>query len=239
MDEFPFLVKASPELPSIIQRELGPGGSGAGSRARLLRCGSAMSVMGGLLSGPAPLRGRAGFELIVHPFGYRDAARFWGITDPRLAVLVHSVVGGPPAYRRELLREDTPADLADFDPWVIRTVLNPQTPLFREARYLLAEETEIRDPSLYQSVLAAVAGGNATTGGIGGYVGRKSNEISHPLRVLEDSRLLIKEPDLFRSGRAKYRNAEPLITFYQAIMSREWARLEIGGGSAAWYGAVR
>ena len=109
--------------------------------------------MGGLLSGSAPLRGRAGLELIVHPFGYRDAARFWDITDPKLAVLVHSVAGGTPAYRRELLREDTPADLADFDPWVIRTVLNPQTPLFREARYLLAEETEIRDPSLYHSVL--------------------------------------------------------------------------------------
>src|SRR5579864_1647379 len=117
--EFPFLVKASPALPSIIQREVGPGGSGSASRARLLLCGSAMSVMGGLLSGAAPLRGRAGLELIVHPFGYRDAARFWGITDPRLAVLVHSVVGGTPAYRRELLREDTPADLADFDAWVI------------------------------------------------------------------------------------------------------------------------
>jgi len=237
IDEFPFLVRASPALPSIIQRELGPGGSGSASRARLLLCGSAMSVMGGLLSGRAPLRGRAGLELIVHPFGYRDAARFWEISDPRLAVLVHSVVGGTPAYRRELLREDTPADLADFDAWVTRTVLNPQSPLFREARYLLAEETEIRDPSLYHSVLAAVAEGNATSGGIASYIGRKSNEIAHPLRVLEDSRLLIKEPDLFRSGRARYRIAEPLITFYQAIMSREWARLELGGGPAVWQGA--
>jgi hypothetical protein len=196
-----------------------------------------MSVMGGLLSGSASLRGRAVFELIVHPFGYRDAARFWGITDPKLAVLVHSVVGGTPAYRRELLREDAPADLADFDAWVIRSVLNPQTPLFREARYLLAEETEIRDPSLYHSVLAAVAEGNNTSGGIASYIGRKSNEVAHPLRVLADSRLLIKEPDLFRSGRARYRIAEPLITFYQAIMSRDWARLELGGGSAVWSGA--
>jgi hypothetical protein len=167
----------------------------------------------------------------------RTGARFWDITDPKLAVLVHSVVGGTPAYRRELLREDTPADLADFDPWVIRTVLNPQTPLFREARYLLADETDIRDPSLYHSVLAAVAEGNNTSGGIASYIGRKSNEVAHPLRVLEDSRLLIKEPDLFRSGRARYRIAEPLITFYQAIMSREWARLELGGGSAVWSGA--
>jgi hypothetical protein len=237
IDEFPFLVRASPALPSIIQGELGPGGSGSTSRARLLLCGSAMSVMGGLLSGQAPLRGRAGLELIVQPFGYRDAARFWQITDPRLAVLVHSVVGGTPAYRRELVREDTPADLADFGPWVIRTVLNPQTPLFREARYLLAGETEIRDPALYHSVLAAVAEGNNTSGGIASYIGRKSNEVAHPLRVLEDCRLLIKEPDLFRSGRAHYRIAEPLITFYQAIMSREWARLELGGGHAVWPGA--
>ncbi|MGH3260286.1 MAG: hypothetical protein ACRDOU_33620, partial [Streptosporangiaceae bacterium] len=28
--------------------------------------------------------------------------------------------------------------------------------------------------------------------------------------------------------------AEPLITFYQAIMSREWARLELGGGATVW-----
>jgi uncharacterized protein len=237
IDEFPFLVKASPALPSIIQRELGPGGSGSASRARLLLCGSAMSVMGGLLSGSAPLRGRAGLELVVHPFGYRDAARFWGISDPKLAVLMHSVVGGTPAYRRELVREDTPADLADFDAWVVRTVLNPQTPLFREARYLLAEETEIRDPSLYHSVLAAVAEGNNTSGGIASYIGRKSNEVAHPLRVLEDCRLLVREPDLFRSGRARYRIAEPLVTFYQAIMSREWARLELGDAPAVWPGA--
>jgi len=196
-----------------------------------------MAVMGGLLSGQAPLRGRAGLELLIHPFGYRDAARFWGISGPRLAVLVHSVVGGTPAYRREFVREDTPSGVADFDAWVIRTVLNPQTSLFREARYLLAEETEIRDPSLYHSVLAAVAEGNATSGGIANYIGRKSNEVAHPLRVLEDRRLLIKEPDLFRSGRAKYRIAEPLITFSQAIMSRDWARLELGNGAAVWPGA--
>jgi hypothetical protein len=173
----------------------------------------------------------------VQPFGYTDAARFWEISDSKLAVLLHSVVGETPAYRRELLREDAPADLADFDAWVIRTVLNPQTPLFREARYLIAEETEIRDPSLYQSVLAAVAEGNATSGGIASYVGRKSNEIAHPLRVLEDCRLLIKQPDVFRSGRATYRIAEPLVTFYQSIMSREWARLELGDGSMVWRGS--
>ena len=237
IDEFPYLVKSSPGLSSVIQRELGPGGSGTQSKARILLCGSAMSVMGGLLSGRAPLRGRASLELVVHPFSYVDAARFWHLSDPKLAVLVHSVIGGTPAYRREFVRDDMPRSLDDFDCWVERTALNPSTPLFREARYLLAEETEIRDPSLYHSVLAAVAEGNSTSGGIASYIGRKSNEVAHPLHVLEDSRLLVREPDLFRSGRAEYRIVEPLITFYQAVMNREWTRLERGDAAAVWQGS--
>jgi AAA+ ATPase superfamily predicted ATPase len=234
IDEFPFLSKVSPALPSTLQRELGPGGSGTQSMARLLLCGSAMSVMGRLLAGTAPLRGRAGLELVVHPFGYRDAAEFWGIADPRLAVLVHSVVGGTPAYRNEFVQGDAPADLADFDDWVVRTALNPQTPLFREARYLLAEESDIRDPALYHSVLAAIANGNTTNGGIANYIGRRSDEITHPLNVLEDCKLITREPDLFRSGRARYGIVEPLITFYEAIMRGRWAELENHRAETVW-----
>ncbi|GGP05848.1 ATP-binding protein [Nonomuraea glycinis] len=238
IDEFPFLTRASPALPSIIQRELGPGGSGRDSLVRLVLCGSAMSVMGKLLAGQAPLRGRAGLELVIHPFRYREAARFWGITDPRLAVLVHAVIGGTPAYRYEFTQSDRPADVADFDSWVCRTVLNPQTPLFREARYLLAEEAEIRDTALYHSVLAAIASGNATNGGIANFVGRKSDQITHPLKVLEDCALITREPDLFRSGRARYRIVEPLITFYEAIMRRRWPELEIHRAESVW-GSMR
>jgi hypothetical protein len=234
IDEFPFLVKASPSLPSIIQRELGPGGSGQGSSVRLLLCGSAMSVMGGLLAGHAPLRGRASLELLVRPFGYRDAARFWGAADPELAVLLHSVVGGTPAYRREFVAFDAPDGRGDFDAWLLRTVLNPQSPLFREARYLLAEETEIRDPALYHSVLAAIADGNHTNGAIASFVGRKSADITHPLNVLADAALIAKEADVFRRGRWLYRVTEPLITFYEVVMRPEWYRLEAGQAEAAW-----
>lgn len=234
IDELPFLVKASPSLPSVIQRELGPGGSGQRSMARLLLCGSAMSVMGRLLAGSAPLRGRASLELIVHPFGYRDAARFWGADDPRLAVLLHSVVGGTPAYRREFAAYDAPDDLHDFDAWVMRTVLNPQSPLFREARYLLAEETEIRDPAIYHSALGAIAAGHRTNGGIANFVGRKSSDLTHPLNVLEDCGLVAKEPDVFRAGRWTYRITEPLINFYEGIMRPQWSRLESGQAEPVW-----
>jgi hypothetical protein len=235
LDEFPYLARAEPSLPSLLQRELdAPAQARHGSRLRLLLCGSALSVMGRLLAGTAPLRGRAGLELVLRPLPFREAARFWEVTDPKLAVLLHSVVGGTPAYRREFVREDTPSDLTDFDDWVTRTVLEPATPLFREARYLLAEEPDIREPALYHSVLAAVAGGHTTYNGIANHVGRKTPEIAHPMAVLEDTGLLAREADPFRSGRYRYRITEPLITFYHAVMRAQWTRLELGHGARVW-----
>lgn len=237
IDEFPYLSKASPSLPSLIQRALEPRGIARRSRSRLLLCGSAMSVMGRLLSGRSPLRGRASLELVIRPLGYRDAADFWGITDPRLAVLVHSIVGGTPAYRREFVADDAPTGPDDFDSWVLRTVLNSQVPLFREARYLLAEETDIRDPALYHAVLGAIAAGRNTRGGIADHIGRKSPDIGHPLSVLEDVQLIGHEPDPFRKGRSSYHIRDPLIVFYEAVMRRQWTRLERGDPAGAWHSA--
>lgn len=172
IDEFPYLVRANPTLPSIVQNVLGPlREEREASRTRLLLCGSAMSFMGGLLSGNAPLRGRAGLELLVPTLDYRLAAQFWGIDDPVTALKVNAIVGGTPAYRREYVRDDTPAGPDDFDAWVQRTVLSPTSPLFREARYLLADEPDIQDTGLYHSVLAAIADGNANRGGIASYLG--------------------------------------------------------------------
>ncbi len=234
IDEFPYLAKVAPELPSLIQREIDRHQTRE-SRMRLLLCGSAMSVMGGLLASTAPLRGRAQLELVVRPFGYRPAAEFWGVADePALAARLHAVVGGTPAYRRQFLADDVPENLAAFDDWICRTVLSPFSPLFREARYLLAEEADIRDTALYHSVLAAVAQGNTTRGGIAGYIGRKAVDISHPLNVLEDSHLLVREADIFRAGKSQYRIVEPLINFYEAVMRPAWARLESGQAAEVW-----
>jgi AAA+ ATPase superfamily predicted ATPase len=226
IDEFPFLAKASPALPSIIQRALDPAAQHTNTPVRLLLCGSALSFMGGLLSGNAPLRGRAGLELVVPTLDFRLAAQFWGVTDLRTAVLTNAVVGGTPAYRREFAQDDTPAGPGDFDSWVARTVLNPGRPLFREARYLLAEEPDLHDTALYHSVLAAIAAGNASRGGIADYLGRKSTDLAHPLGVLEDVGMITHEADAFRRNRSTYRIAEPLLTFYHAVMRPAWGDLE-------------
>ncbi|WP_374113382.1 ATP-binding protein [Frankia sp. AgB1.8] len=231
IDEFPYLVRANPRLPSIVQNVLAPRRAERDdSRTRLLLCGSAMSFMGGLLAGSAPLRGRAGLELIVPTLDYQHAAQFWGVDDPVTALKVHAIVGGTPAYRREFVRDDIPAGPDDFDAWVTRTVLSPTSALFREGRYLLADEPDLRDTALYHSVLAAIAEGNASRGGIASYLGRKSGDLAHPLTVLSDCGLITREPDAFRDNRTQFRIAEPLVTFYHAVMRPMWSDLEHARG---------
>ncbi|MEU2255889.1 ATP-binding protein [Nocardia xishanensis] len=233
IDEFPYLARANPALPSIIQGAYAPRRpERVASRTRLLLCGSAMSFMGGLLSGNAPLRGRASLELPIQTLNYRQAAKFWGIDDPQLALLVHAVVGGTPAYRTEMIRYDAPRNIADFDDWVVRAILSPGSPMFLEARYLLAEEPDLRDSALYHSVLNAIATGNTGRGGIAGQVGRKTNELAHPLTVLEDAGLISREADAFRANRTDFRIAEPLLTFYHAIMRPFWPQLTLAADTA-------
>ncbi|NEC91886.1 ATP-binding protein [Streptomyces sp. SID12501] len=235
IDEFPYLARATPALPSIIQVAYGPRRpERLNSRTRLLLCGSSLSFMGKLLSGTSPLRGRAGLELVVHPLDFRQAAAFWGIEDHRLALLVHSVVGGTPAYRREFVRDDVPVDLADFDAWVCRTALSPRSPLYREARYLLADESDLRDRALYHSVLAALASGNATAGRIAGCLERPISDITHPLTVLQGCGLVRKEADAFRGNRSVYRVGEPLITFDHAVSRPKLALLDRGMAEYVW-----
>ena len=108
----------------------------------------------------------------------------------------------------------------------MRTVLSPTSPLFREARYLLADEPDLHDIGLYHSVLAAIAAGNTHRGGIASYLGRKSGDLAHPLTVLQDCGLVTREPDAFKDNRTTFRIAEPLVTFYHAVMRPIWSDLE-------------
>lgn len=243
IDELGYLVAGSPELPSVVARALNPRGRARRStRTRLLVCGSAVAVMGRLLAADAPLRGRASLELVVQPLDARDAARFWDVgEDWELALHLAAVVGGTPAYRREFVRGDVPRGLGDFDDWVCRTVLDPSTPLFREGRYLLAEDpglAALRDRSLYHATLAAIATGRTTRGAIASYLERPATDVAHPLAVLEDAGFIARREDALRRGRPTYAVTEPLVRFYHAVMRPRWGELERpGAAERVWQGA--
>lgn len=233
LDEFPYLTAKSPELPSVIQEAFDAARSEQSRPFRLLLCGSAMSVMSGLLSGQKALRGRVSVESLIKPFDYRQAAEFWGIADPGAAFLVHAVVGGTPGYRA-LLPGPGPQSAAEFEPWLLAGALNPSNALFREADYLLTEDPAISDRALYQSVLAAIAEGRSTRSAIGAVLGREDSALRHPLLVLERASFIRRDEDLWRSKRPLLRLDDPYLRFYFALVRRDLARFEAGLTTEAW-----
>ena len=234
LDEFPYLLNGAPELPSLIQDAFRPRSEAVTTwRTRLVLCGSALSVMRGLLAGTAPLRGRASLELMVHPFGFRQAAEFWGVDDWDVAARLHALVGGTPAYR-EMSGAAAAPTRRTFDDWVAHHLLRPSSALFREGHVLLAEEPRIADASLYFSVLGAIAAGRTRRGEIANAVGRKETALAHPLAVLEEARLVDALGDALRDKRTSFRLAEPMMRLHQLVIARDTARLGRGQARAVW-----
>ena len=233
LDEFPYLVATAPELPSVLQAALSPRGRArTRSRARVVLCGSALSTMAGLLAGSAPLRGRAGLELLVHPFDVRETARFWGLADqPDVAVRLHALIGGTPAYR-DFCDEDGPGD-GDVDAWVARRLLDPSGPMLREGGVLLAEDGGLGDVAPL-AVLSAVAAGSTRRGQVAAAVGRAETAVASPLAVLERLRLLERQPDALRQNRSTFVVTEPVVRLHQLVVARHEPRLLRRAGAQVW-----
>jgi hypothetical protein len=238
IDEYPYLLAKSPDIASAIQHALDASRLGRHPPLRLIVCGSAISVMGGLLSGQRALRGRAVLDLIVDPFDYREAAAFWGVQgDPRLAFLLFCVVGGTPGYR-DLLEIGPPSSVADFPAWLARGILNPSHAMFRESDYLLAEEPSLTDRAIYQSALAAIAAGRTTSGAVAGALGRPETSITHVIDGLERASFIERADDVLRSRRPALRITDAMLRFHHAIIRPDLRRFESRQTMAAWSDAA-
>ena len=232
LDEFPYLLSHSSELPSLLQRFIDSTKDGPNS-LRLILCGSALSVMTRLLEGAQALRGRASVDIVIRTFDYRTAAEFWGIDDPTTALLVHAVVGGTPGYR-DLLPAPPPKRPQDFTKWLAAGPLNPASALFREDDYLLTEERSLSDRQLYHSVVSAIAGGATSQGAIAQVLEREQRAVQHPLRALEDAGFVVATDDALRSRRPIYQIADPIVRFHHAVTRRDLARFEDRRMTEAW-----
>jgi len=238
IDEYPYLLAKSPEVASAIQLAHDEARLGKHPPLRLVLCGSAMSVMAGLLSGQRALRGRAVLDLVIDPFDFREAAAFWGVEeDPSLAFLLFCVVGGTPGYR-DLLEMGPPTSVADFPAWLARGVLNPSHAMFRETDYLLAEEPGLTDRAIYQSALAAIAAGRTTSGAVAGALGRPETSITHVLDGLERARFIERADDILRSRRPILRITDAMLGFQHAVIRPDLHRFESRQTAAAWSDAA-
>jgi hypothetical protein len=232
IDEFPYLLTHSPELPPVLQRILDASRDG-GPPVRLVICGSALSVMAKLLTGVQALRGRATLDVMMRTFDYRDAARFWGIEAAPVAFLVHAVLGGTPGYR-DLLPARPPARVGDVARWLAAGPLNPASALFREDDYLLTEQRSLVDRALYHAVVATIAAGNTSQGAIAAALGREQRAVQHPLRALEEAGLVDRHDDVLRARRPIYRLADPIVRFHHVVTRPDLARFEDRRTTEAW-----
>ncbi|WP_105970912.1 ATPase [Streptomyces geranii] len=241
IDELPYLLQHSPEIPGLLQQLYDERQRGArpdaGPGPRLILCGSAMSVMHELLSGTKPLRGRAVVDLRLGPFDYRDSRAFWQITDPLTALKVHAVLGGAPGYRPVAARPH-PDD--GFDTWLARTLLDPGRAVYSrtETEYLLREDPRITQHTLYYDILTAIANGAATPSKIAAALERPRNAVAHPLGVLESTGYIRREEDILRSRHPVITLADPVIRFNQLITLPQAAAVEQGFAEQAWQQAA-
>lgn len=151
IDEFPYMCKDNPGIPSILQNlwdEILKD-----SNVMIILCGSAMSFMEKeILAEKNPLYGRATGIYKMTEMGFYDAIKFFPDYSPLDKVLAYSVLGGIPHY------------LCQFDPGLTlaenikQNILAKGCSLYSEVDFLLRQE--LRETLLYNSLIEAIALGN-------------------------------------------------------------------------------
>lgn len=174
IDEFPYLWTADRNLPSVLLKVMEE--EAASSRLKLLIAGSHVGMMERLLAESAPLRDRLR-PLRVRPLDPWSAKEILGPGSPDRLLTAHAITGGMPRYLAELAGADDPvARLAS-------ACLDPHGPLFDEPRAVLAQELEV--PHTYFSILAGLAAGPQSWGGLTSRSGVDSAHLARYLHTLE------------------------------------------------------
>jgi uncharacterized protein len=236
IDELPYWMTHSPELPGLLQLLYDRSQTGHGhDGGRVIVCGSAMSVMNNLLSGTKALRGRAAVDMRLQPFDLTTTAQHWDIDDPATALRLHATLGGSPGYRN-LASSPSPQSLQGFDTWVSATVLDPGQALFSrsEAEYLLREDPQFTGSALHYAIINAVATGATSPAKIGGLLERDRTSLSRPLEMLTSSGYLDYSTDPLWERRPVITVADPIIRFHNLITIPKRNLIETGNSIQAW-----
>jgi AAA+ ATPase superfamily predicted ATPase len=236
LDEFPYLVTQTPELPSILQawwdRE------GAHSPLFVVLCGSQLSAMAALGEESAPLFGRFNAGIFhINPLHYEDVAcfyegsRHYGVKEK---LLMYGVFGGTPRYHALVDVSRPPAEE------IITLLMKPRAILENEVRFLLGSE-QIRDPAPYNAILAAIAGGETKFNRIQQLIGVERGALSSSLRTLLELGWIRRELPFGESSdrRAIYRVADLFLTFWYRFVAPLASDLQFSDPAGRLHGLVR
>lgn len=210
LDEFQWTVEASPELPSLLQEKWDRSWKSAGN-VLLILCGSYIGFMEReVLGRRSPLFGRRTAQILLRPFGFREAALF----HPRYSRLdqarTYFLCGGVPLYLQ------TFSDSRSIEMNIAAELLDEYAALHREGDFLLREE--LREVESYYAVLLAIASGATSNRAIAAAAGQDVRSLHYYLQQLvelgsvERCHPLTGEPPSPRYVR--YEVADPLMRFW-------------------------
>lgn len=216
LDELPYWVATSPELPSVLQRWIDHDAREAGLVVAI--AGSSQRMMQGLaLDRGAPLYGRAHELFEVGPLAPSWVNKAWTTRlTPAGIVEIHAAWGGVPRYW-----ELASVHGRDTRLTIDRLVLDPGGPLHREPDRLLLEEV----PSALEvrPVLDAIGAGAHRVSEIAGRLGRPATSLARPLDRLVELGLVTREVPFGEpprgSRRSLYRISDPFTRLWFQVVA--------------------
>lgn len=220
LDEFPYMVKHSPELPSILQKILDT----KELKYNLVICGSSQRMMQEMVLGRSePLYGRADAILDIRPIPLPYLQEGLHL-DPISAIEEYCVWGGVPRYWE--LREE----YSSLKEAIRATLLGPTTILYDEPKSLFLDDMNVTVQS--ESLMAVIAGGANRLSEIASRMRREATSLSAPLdRLIQMSYLRREIPfgeSPKKSKRGIYRINDPMMDFYYSFIMPNMSSLGRG-----------
>lgn len=177
LDEFQWIVAASPELPSVLQELWDLRLSKDGS-VQLILCGSYIGFMEReVLGSQSPLFGRRTAQILLRPFGFREARRFHPSYSLEDAARTYFICGGIPLYLRQF------DGSVSVETNLRQRLLSEHALLHREPDFLLREE--LRELRSYTAILTALASGSLPAKEIAARTGLDARGLGYYLDQLE------------------------------------------------------
>lgn len=219
LDEFPYLVAESPELPSILQHLLDT----RVLNYHLALCGSSQRMMHGIvLDQTAPLYGRAKEILKIEPLpiGWLQKAIY---PDAIQCIEGYSIWGGAPRYW------ELAADFPTLEEAVKDLILDKYGVLHHEPQRILLDD--MNRTTQTNSIISVVASGAHRLTEICARLQKPATNLSRPLANLRDLGYIKRELPFGESEKSTkktlYKIADPYLQFWYRFVFPQLSLLEV------------
>ena len=220
LDEFPYLVEQSPELPSVLQKLVDE----KQLKYNLVLCGSSQNMMYGLfLDSTAPLYGRADEIMRLTPIRLPYIQEALDL-DAVSSVEEYAVWGGVPRYWE--LRENRNS-LSDA---LWHNILSINGTLYEEPIKLFQDD--VKDIVKTSTIMSYIGSGANRLSEIAARCNEPATNLSRPLKKLIDLGFLEKDVpfgiDEKNAKKSLYKIADPFMAFYYQFVVPNRSFIELG-----------